>query len=149
MARKRTGKKRGRAKKPKVREQDVQGTKYLTRFMDVLRPLHSHRDDPKRKLHYDELVAFLLLYFFTPVLDSVRGLQHASDFPKLKRKLKLGRFSLGSWSESIRVFDPEPLVGIIEGLPGRLSRPRRTSVCRPCLLHRRWWTAHCCMRSPR
>jgi hypothetical protein len=55
----------------------------------------------------------------------VRGLQQASYFPKLKRELGLGRFSLGSWSESVRVFDPELLVGIIEALSEQVQEGER------------------------
>ncbi|NOZ22807.1 MAG: hypothetical protein GXP25_17145 [Planctomycetes bacterium] len=67
--------------------------------LDLLRPLHEHRDCPNRYLHYDEYVAFLLLYFFPPVLDSMRGLQQASEFNVLKRK--------SSSDDSGSVFDPE------------------------------------------
>jgi hypothetical protein len=108
--------KRGRKPKPKLKRSDIQGTKYLARFMDLLAPLHDHCPDPKRNLHYDQFCAWLLLYFFTPALDSLRGLQKASDFKSIQRKLGLPRFSLGSFSEASQVFDPNLLVPILEQL---------------------------------
>jgi hypothetical protein len=110
----RTPKKRGPRPKPKLRASDIQGAKYLTQILDLLRPLHEHCPDPKRLLHFDEYCAWLLLYFFTPALDSMRGLQQASEFDAVRRKLDLPRFSLGSFSEAGTVFDPELLVPIME-----------------------------------
>jgi hypothetical protein len=82
--------------------------------MRLLAPLHDHCPDPKRNLHYDEYCAWLLMYFFTPVLDSVRGLQEASAIEPLRRRFGLPRFSLGSFSEAGSVFDPQLLAAIIE-----------------------------------
>jgi len=114
-------KKPGRPKKSKITPGQIRGAKYLKNILELLRPLHDHCDCPNRKLHYDEYVAYLLLYFFTPVLDSMRGLHQASGFDVLKRKLKLGRFSLGSFSEAGSVFDPELLQPIIEKLAEEVS----------------------------
>jgi hypothetical protein len=112
---------RGRKPKPKPRPRDIQGAKYLVQILDLLAPLHAQRPDPKRQLHYDELCAWLLLYFFTPILDSLRGLQHASGFEQVQRKLGVGRFSLGSFSEAGAVFDPQLLVPIMEQMGERLA----------------------------
>jgi len=114
-------KKPGRPKKSEITPDQIRGAKYLKNILELLRPLHDHRDCPNRNLHYDEYVAYLLLYFFTPVLDSMRGLRQASEFDVLKRKLKLGRFSLGSFSEAGSVFDPELLQPIIEKLANDVS----------------------------
>ena len=111
----------GRKKRETLRARDVQGSKFVVQILDLLRPLRAHCDDPKRLLHYDELCAWLLLYFFTPVLDSMRGLQQASDIPAVRRKLKLSRFSLGSFSEAMHVFDPKLLTPIIEEIAARLG----------------------------
>lgn len=108
-------------RKPTIKPRDVQGAKYLTQILDLLRPLHEHRPDPKRMLHYDELCAWLLLYFFTPILTSLRGLQQASMLEQIQRQLKLPRFSLGSFSESAAIFDPELLAPIIEQIGQRLA----------------------------
>ena len=111
----------GRPAKPTLKPRDVQGVKFITQILDLLAPLHEHRDDPKRTLHYDEYCAFLLLYFFSPILTSMRGLQQASQFDKIKTKLGLPRFSLGSFSEAGAVFDPQLLVPIMEQIGQRLA----------------------------
>ena len=123
-------KKPGPKRKPKLRSKDIGGAKYLRSVMDLLRPLHAHKDCPNRTLHFDEYVAYLLLYFFNPIVTSLRGLQQVSTLAKVRRKLKLPRFSLGSFSEARNVFDPsllEPLIGALveevadAGLDPRLS----------------------------
>lgn len=111
----------GNPHKKKIRAKDIRGTKYLMQIIDLLAPLHDHRPDPKRRLHYDEFCAWLLLYFFTPVLTSMRGLQQASGLDELQRKLKLPRFSLGSFSEAGHVFDPDLLVPVMEQISERLG----------------------------
>ncbi|MCP4594031.1 MAG: IS4 family transposase [bacterium] len=112
---------RGRKPKPAIKQRDIRGSKYVEAVVDLLAPLRSHRDCPNRRLHYDELVAYLLLYFFTPALDSMRGIQQMSDLKGIKKKLGLRRFSLGAFSEATHVFDPSLLEGIVEQLVGRLE----------------------------
>jgi len=112
---------RGRAAKPPVNDADVQGGQLLVRIMRLLAPLHEHRPDAKRRLHYDEFCAWLLIYFFTPALDSLRGLQQASDIASLRQRLGLPRFSLGSFSEAAGLFDPDLLARIIEELGACLA----------------------------
>jgi len=112
---------RGRKPKPKLKRQDIRGSKHVKLIIDLLKPLRAHRDCPNRRLHYDELVAYLLLYFFTPALDSMRGIQQMSNLEAVKKKLGLRRFSLGSFSEASHVFDPSLLEPIIEELTCRLE----------------------------
>jgi hypothetical protein len=83
--------------------------------------LHDHRDCPNRKLHYDEFVAYILYYFFSRTLTSMRGIQNASTLDSVRESLGLPRFSLGAFSEAGRTFDPELLVPIIEKLVGQLD----------------------------
>lgn len=135
----------GRKRKPKAQDGDVQGGKWLAQIMKLLAPLHDLYPDPKRKLHYDEFCAWLLIYFFTPVLDSLRGLQQASDIESLRKRLKLPRFSLGSFSEAASVFDPKRLVPIIEKIglclediepnPHLLNLDKRPTAVDGTLLH--------------
>ena len=115
-------KKPGRKKTPRIKPSEVRGAKYLRNILELLKGLRTHRDCPNRLLHYDEYVAYVLLYFFTPVLTSLRGLQQVSDFEVVHRKLGLPRFSLGSFSEAGWVFDPTLLQPIIEDLVGKLTR---------------------------
>jgi hypothetical protein len=114
-------KRRGRKPNDKPKASDLRGAKYLSGIMDLLAPLREHCRDPKRRLHFDQYCAWLLLYFFSPTLTSLRGLQQASDLRTVRRKLGLPRFSLGSFSEAGNVFDPDLLVPIIEQIGERLG----------------------------
>ena len=113
--------KRGRPKTPAIKPNEVRGGKYLRSILKLLKGLRSHKGCPNRDLHYDEFAAYILLYFFTPVLTSMRGLQQVSGFETVHRRFGLPRFSLGSFSEAGRVFDPTLLPPIIEGLVGQIA----------------------------
>ena len=58
----------------------------------------------------------MLLYFFTPVLTSLRGIQQATTLEKVQKRLGLKKTSLGSLSEASYVFDPELLEPLIKEL---------------------------------
>lgn len=109
-------------------ESDLQGFRFFKRLrglLDALRPCAAH---PNRQLHYDEYAMAVLFYFFNPAIQSLRGLQKASGFEKVQKALGIRRMSLGSMSESVRVFDPKLLAEVFEGLaqraPERACDPR-------------------------
>lgn len=62
----------------------------------------------------------ILLYFFNPVLTSLRGIQQASGFQKVQRELGVAKTSLGSLSEASRVFDAQLVHPIIRELADQL-----------------------------
>lgn len=101
-----------------IRREDIQGIKYFKLIGNLLESLHDHADCPNRRLHYDQLGALVILYFFNPVLTSLRSIQQASALRNVQRKLGVRRTSLGSLSESSRVFDPALLKEIVEELAG-------------------------------
>jgi hypothetical protein len=111
------GRARAREKAP-VREEDLEGFRYLKHVRKLLGHLHEHCDCPNRLLHYDDYATLLLFYFFNSILTSLRGLQAATGFDKVRRKLGIRRTSLGSLSEASQVFDPELLREIFEDLAG-------------------------------
>ena len=76
-----------------------------------------------RQLHYDQYCLLILLYFFNPVVTSLRGLQQASELAKVQKKLGCSRAALGSLSEAASVFDPERLKEIVAGAWARSCRP--------------------------
>ncbi len=108
-----------------IRERDVQGVKYLDRVLPLLKRLRDvgcERDRAgNRDLHMDQYCALILLFMFSPVVDSLRSIQRVSELKKVQRLLGCGRASLGSLSESVRVFDPELLQQIIAELSGELT----------------------------
>lgn len=108
-----------------IREEDLRGFKHFKLLLPVLDNLHDTacaRDRAhNRKLHFDQYVALILLYFFNPIVTSLRGIQQASQLQKVQRILGAPRTALGSLSDAARVFDADLLRGIIgelvKGLP--------------------------------
>ena len=103
----------------------IGGIKRLRHLLPLLADLHEvgcERDAAgNRELHFDEYVTLVLLYLFNPLIDSVRGLQQATAIDKVAEQLGVKRFSLGSFSESVSVFDAEKLKAVIAQLSGELN----------------------------
>lgn len=116
----------GRRKKP-IDEASVpiQGTRLVRQMRSLLARLHEagcERDRAgNRKLFFDDYACLLLLYFFTPAIDSLRALQQVSGWEKTRHKLGIGRSSLGSLSEAARVFDATLLEPILAELVGQAA----------------------------
>jgi hypothetical protein len=112
------------AKKEKIDPRRLAHLKKLRELLPVLgslREVGCRRDAAgNRDLHFDEYVTLVLLYLFNPIIDSVRTLQEATAVEKLAAQLGVRRFSLGSFSESVRVFEPERLKDVIAQLAGEL-----------------------------
>lgn len=98
----------------------VQGVKYLKRvfgMLERLAPVGCERDKAgNRELLYSEYAGLVLLGMFNPMLQSLQGLSAASGLRKVQRALQGPRASVGSLSESVRIFDPACLESIIEEL---------------------------------
>ena len=113
----------------KIRESDIRGLKHFTKMRKLLSSLHEsgcHRDKANhRSLHFDEYCLGVLLYLFNPAITSLRAIQQASQLRNVQKKLGIKRASLGSLSESVSVFDPEPLKQIAADLarqiPGQVA----------------------------
>jgi hypothetical protein len=109
----------------KFTEQDLQAFKYFDLLQPLLKELHdagTERDRAgNRRLFFDQYTSLVLLYFFNPVITSLRGIRHASAFRKVQRELGVSKNSLGSWSEAASVFDSELLQPIIGQLADRLQ----------------------------
>jgi hypothetical protein len=106
-----------------VTEAQLQGFRYLDHFghlFDRLRPCATGRDKAgNRQLFFDQYACLLLLYFFTPALTSLRGLQQATALRKVQQRLGLGRTSRGALSAAAHVFDAQLLRPIIAELADR------------------------------
>lgn len=109
-----------RQRRPEVRAKDLEGFKYfrlITPLLARLEHIGTERDRAgNRQFFYDQYAALLLLYFFNPVLTSLRGLQEASGLDKVQKLLGVRRCSLGSLSEATGVFTAEPLREIVREL---------------------------------
>src|SRR5436190_11011522 len=96
--------------------------RHLLPLLAELRDSGCERDRAhNRQLHFDEYVTLVLLYLFNPLIDSLRGLQQAAAVEKVSAQLGVKRFSLGSFSESCRIFDPQKLKAIVDQLSAELN----------------------------
>ena len=109
---------------PKFTEQDLHGFKYFDLLQPLLKKLHdagTERDRAgNRELFCDQYASLILMYFFNPVLTSLRGIKQASGFQKVQRELGVATTSLGSLSEAARVFDAQLVHSIIRELADQL-----------------------------
>jgi len=109
-----------RRRRREVTAGELQGFKYfrlIGPLLDGLQTIGTEGDRAgNRQLFYDQYVSLLLLYFFNPVLTSLRGLQQASALDKVQKLLGVGRSSLGSLSEATDAFAADHLRQIVQEL---------------------------------
>lgn len=107
--------------------QRVEGVRLLERVRPMLARLHADatgRDRAgNRQLFFDQVCSLILLTFFNPTLKTLRDLHAASKLARVRKKLNCSAASMGSLSESLRVFDPQLLVEIVQELLGQLPDP--------------------------
>jgi hypothetical protein len=98
----------------------VQGFKYVRLVGQLLERLHgaaTERDRAgNRQLFYAHSATLLLLYFFTPTVTSLRGLQHLTTSAYVQRRWGVHRTALGSLSEAATVFEAALLQDVISEL---------------------------------
>jgi Transposase DDE domain len=127
------------AKKRKTLEIDpdtIQGTKHLRkvfRLFDGLAEVGCERDSAgNRELFFSQYAALVLLGLFNPMLQSLNALSEASGLRKVQKLLGGPKASVGSLSESVRIFDPKHLEAIflemLAGLPAVPSHSRHDSI---------------------
>ena len=113
------------AKREKIKESQLQGFKYFKTISGILESLHEAGCENdragNRMLHMDQYMSLLLLYMFNPICTSLRAVQQASELKKVQRKLECSRASLGSLSESARVFDSKLMQEVIQNLSKKLQ----------------------------
>ena len=107
-----------------LKEKDIVCLGHLQRVFALLPSLHEvgcGRDRAgNRELFFDDYLKLVLLYVWNPLIQSVHDLQAAVGLPQVAKSLGIKRFSAGSFSESVRVFDPERLKPILAELAGQL-----------------------------
>ncbi len=113
---------------PLVTEKTLQGFKYFR----VLEPLLAHLRTVgtewdragNRQLFYDQYASLRLLYFFNPVVTSVRGLQQTTTLAKVQKRLGGRQTSLSTLSEAAYVFDATLLHEVLTTLGAHLRLAR-------------------------
>lgn len=107
-----------------IKPSDLHQLKSLGGLKQLLKPLREigcERDKANnRTLHMDQYCLLLAAWLFNPVVSSMRGIQQASCLKKVQKRLGVGRASLGSLSESVAIFDPEPLARIAKELSDKI-----------------------------
>lgn len=114
-----------RSKPPTKEKLRIEGLKYFA----MLRPLLTHLHDDQcsrdkadnRTLHYDQYCMLVLLYVLNPTVSSLRALSQASELTKVREKLGTQKASLGSLSESSRLFEAGRLKEIIATLSSQVT----------------------------
>jgi Transposase DDE domain len=105
-------------------EKDIVCLGHLKRvftLLDRLREVGCERDRAgNRRLHFDDYVKLVLLYVWNPAIQSMHDLQQAVGLPRIAKALGVKRFSAGSFSESVRLFDPEQIKPILAELAAQL-----------------------------
>ena len=127
----------GMAPRQPITEDQLQGFKYFKKILPLFDRLHDHgtqRDKAgNRILHYDQYLSLQLLFFFNPIVTSMRGLVQASELKKVQERLNVCPTSLGSFSEAGSVFDADLLKPIIQELGRELQplphAPLRSAEC--------------------
>lgn len=116
-----------RVPRAEIEQKDISGLKHFARLRALLKRLHHvgcRRDTAgNRELHFDQYCLLILLHLFNPIITSLRGLQQASTLKNVQKKLGVTRASLGSLSESVQVFDPQPLKQIAAELAAQIPQP--------------------------
>jgi hypothetical protein len=114
-------------KRAPVTEHDLQGFKYFRLLGPLLAHLHAagtERDRAgNRQLFYDQYATLLLLYFFSPIVTSLRGLQQATTLATVQARFGLRPTALGTLSEAAQVFDAALLHEVIGALGQRIPPP--------------------------
>ncbi len=105
--------------KPHVAADTLQGFKYFQNLFPLLQRYHEVKKHHNRKLHFDQYLTLLILYFFNPVLTSLRGIQQATTIKAVQKKLDIKSTSIGSLSEASYVFNAELLQPLIKELAAK------------------------------
>jgi hypothetical protein len=126
MAQKRTRARKASPTADEAAARRLRAVRMIKPLRQLLKQIHragTERDRAgNRQFFYDHYLSLLLLYFVNPSLTSLRSLQNASNWEKVRKRLGIPRVSLGSLSESVRVFDPALVRPILKEL-AELARP--------------------------
>jgi hypothetical protein len=110
-----------------LEDKDIQCLGHLRKVFDLLdelEPIGCERDRAgNRELHFNTYCKLVLLYIWNPLIDSIRTLQDTVGLETVAKATGIKKFSLGSFSESVRVFQPEALKPIMKELAGKLTKP--------------------------
>jgi hypothetical protein len=128
-------------------EKELRSWKLLGEFRSMLGevpPRHAgsggrpvRKGGPKRLLAEEDYLCAFLFAQFNPIIDSMRGLCAASDFPRVQAEVCSRKMSLGSFSEAQSVFGFERLERLFSELAaGTIGSEKARPGLPPGLLKR-------------
>src|SRR4030095_7907352 len=94
----------------------------IEHFQSALAPvvakaqLHPTFSDPRRELGYASYLSLFLFGLFNPAVESMRALCAISGLEKVQKQVGCRKVSLGSFSETQGVLDPDLLKQVFENL---------------------------------
>jgi hypothetical protein len=101
---------------------DLSNWKMIEHFQKALAPvvakaeLHPTFSDPRRELGYASYLSLFLFGLFNPAVESMRALCAISGLEKVQKQVGCPKVSLGSFSETQGVLDPDLLKQVFENL---------------------------------
>lgn len=101
-----------------LRDQDVDLPPLFGPLSRLVGRLHHDHDRHNRVLHFDQLLALLLLKFFNPVIGSLRDLSVVSAFKKARLMTGAPSFGKSTIADALRVFDPSLLGEVVSEMAG-------------------------------
>src|SRR5260370_3725826 len=109
-----------RPRRRALQPSDIEGLEYFDTLVPLLarlKDIGTQRDRAgNRRLFYDQYIGLLLLYFFSPTITSLRGLQQATTLEAVQRRLGIRATSLGSFSDAARLLYADALHQILQEL---------------------------------
>lgn len=120
-------------KKPEIQEKDLHRLKVLGAFRKVLSQAiessevkpHRSFEDKRRRLELGDYLSLFLMGLFNPVARTVRGLVQASKLPKVRSGVCKRPVSLGSFSETQALVEPELLQRVFESLAAEVLKTKK------------------------
>jgi hypothetical protein len=94
--------------------------------------LHPTFSDPRRELGYASYLSLFLFGLFNPAVESMRALCAISGLEKVQKQVGCRKVSLGSFSETQGVLDPDLLKQVFENL---VEKTTFSSKADPRLMH--------------
>jgi hypothetical protein len=115
-------------------EQDLRYWKLIESFLEVLLPIAAKNPmapsfaDPRRTLNHASYLSLFLFGLFNPVVQSMRQLCAVSELKKVQRTTGCGKVSLGSFSETQALLDPDWLKQVFERWVEQMPRQNRRDL---------------------
>lgn len=121
---------------PEANPDAVQGIRLLQQIYPMLERLAGvgcERDSAgNRELRFSQYAGLVLLSMFNPTMQSLRGLSDLSRLRKVQKLLGGSSVSIGSLSESVRVFDPALLesmfLELLQSVPAQTGTASSGSI---------------------